>query len=590
MAKHLVRNFFGLLILYIIIIFGIFAIQFRQELSIFQNFQSLNLRLSGNSSQDGSEQTTLSNNFRASGNGIVIFASESNPVLLQNASGDTTPLVLQNWEQESENAFTLLFSNNVSLSFHADELGFDIRARIPNANDSLIIPYETEGAYNITEVLRNKIIVKSREKAFSMLAGNVTTNTLELSSRSNPIAQISLHEETKAFSFASIIGMANTTDLELDSAVTIARNHIVRAYETSQADRNNEKLVASYVAELALQGRYKEALANVPQSFIDGTNRTYFTAPYFNTLASMNQTLIRENENILFSMQYSLERSLLDVYKLDTFPSFLLQQNTTFITDILSLPGSMTNFEPTVEQAAGILDVYVVLSKTLPTSAALLEPVIEICIDVIQTSTTLTETTLSIIGDDGLNDKTFTAKVGSILKSYGSIASRPELEAGGTMFLISSLQDATLTNAITLAQMYPYIIADNPYYPHGDVLGYNNGSPIWMWNIVPEKDFSQDAEGNITLHLDFPVTEIYHSIITGIEPFEDIKIYGLIYATDFRFETYNAPGYVYEPDNKALLLRYRQRSEVEEMELIYTVIPEPEEGSTVEVEETSESI
>ncbi len=580
MAKYLVRRFFGLTVLYIIIIFGIFAIQFRKEMSIFQNFQSLNLRLSTDTSNTDETQTILSNNFRVSGNGIVLFATESNPVILQKESGQEIPLTLQTWEEQDENSFSLHFSNDIALNFHADEVGFDLQSIIPNSRDTVIIPYETASSYNITDVLKNKVIVKSREKSFSLLAGNITTSTLLLSSLTSTFAQVAAHEERQAFSYTSIVGMENATQEALDTLVTTAKNHIVRAFGTSQSDASSEKYIAAYVAEMATQGRYAEAIANVPASFINGNNRTYFTSPYFNTLVSMNQTLMQENENISFSMQYSLERNLLDVYKLDNFPTFLLQQNTSNIEAILQLPATMETFAPTVQQATGILDTYVTLAKYLPSSAALLEPVLEQCVIILENASSLNNELLSIISDDGAIDNAFAAKAGSVLKAYGELKARTDLIAGGTMLLSSALQNATLLPSSMIAYMYPYFTPDNPYYPHADVLGYNEGTPIWMWNIIPEKDYTVDTFGTITMQFDFPVTEIYHSIITGIKPFESIEIYGLDYATDSRFETYNAPGYVYIDDTGTLLLRYRQRNEIEEMRLIYEPLPpEPTEPS-----------
>ncbi len=573
MEKHLFRKFFGLIVLYIIIIFGIFAIQFRKELSIFENFQSLTLRLSSNTSQDGETLPTLSNNFRVSGNGVVVFASESSPIILQNNTNDSIPLVLQDWDRINDETFSLLFSNNVTLTFYADENGFAMSSTIPSEEASLIVPYETESVFNITDVQRNRIIVKSRDKAFSLMAGEVTTNSFSLSAGTTSIAQISPFEETQAFAFSSVVTMDNASEEALSLIQSQVRNHIVRSFESSQGDTTNEKFVAAYVAELASQGQYGEAIANVPSTFINGNNRSYFTAPYFNTLVAMHQTLLMENENISFSMAYSLERSLLEVFELDNFPTFLLQQRAEDIAPILALPASMENFVPTVQQATGIIATYVALSKSLPTSAMALEPVLDASLNAIQNAVSIDGSVLSITTDDGSIDRIFTAKVGSVLREYGALTTRLDLEAGGTMLLVSSLQEVSTIAAVTVSRMYPYVIPNNPYYPHADVLGYNNGTPVWMWNIIPEKEYFQDAAGTITMRFDFPVAEIYHSIIKGIEPFDGIEIYGLDYATDPRFETYDAPGYVYQSSDDTLLLRYRQRNEIEEMRLFYNETP-----------------
>ncbi len=568
MAKHLIRKFLGLTVLYIIIIFGIFAIQFRKELSIFQNFQSLSLRLSSTSQQENEQESTLSNTFRVTGNGVVFFASETNPVLLHNQNGQTIPLVLESWSDISESSFSLSFSHNISLLFSSFGNGFELSATIP-PDESITIPYGTASSFNLTDVIRNRSIIKSKDESFSLSAENVTTNTIALSANTTNNALVSPYIEAQAFSFVTLLGQQNASEEVYEQLTTQATNHIVRTFQTTQGQNANEKFVAAYVAELALQGRYNEALANIPTSFINGPNRTYFTAPYFNTLVAMNQTLTMENENILFSMQHSLDRSILDVYELDHFPEFLLQQPVDEIQNILRLPSQIESFEPTIQQAVGIVSSYMKLIQYQPSSANLLMPVLQQCIDIIQSSSTLQGSLLQLPNNQGSLSITFMAKAGSVLRDYGQHIDSPELIAGGTMLITSSLQNPTEISAATLAEIYPYI-TDNPYYPHGDVLAYNGDTPVWIWNIVPTKDYSISPNGTVSMSFDFPVTEIYHSIITGIEPYNGVEIHELDYATDARFETYNASGYVYIEETKTLLLRHRQRSEVELIRLFYT--------------------
>ncbi len=568
MAKHLIRKFLGLTVLYIIIIFGIFAIQFRKELSIFQNFQSLSLRLSSTAPQTDGEESTLSNSFRVSGNGVVFFASESNPLLLHTEDGQTTPLVLQNWQDLSENSFSLIFSQDVSLLFTSFGTGFELSSTIQD-NNTLTIPYETASSFNITDVIRNRSIIKSGSESFSLTAGDVTTSTITLSANTTTMARVSPFVEAQAFSYTALLGQPNASEEVFEQLTDQAKSHIVRSFQTTQGQNANEKFVAAYVAELSLQGRYAEAISNVPQSFINGTNRTYFTAPYFNTLTAMNQTLTMENENILFSMQHSLDRSLLDVYELDTFPEFLLQQQTSDIQDILTLPSRIEDFQPSIQEAVGIVAAYMRLIQYQPSSANLLTPVLQQCVDIIQSTSTQEGSLLNLPNNEGNISISFMAKAGSVLRAYAELIDSPELMAGGTMLITSVLQDPTSISTTTLADIYPYI-TDNPYYPHGDVLAYNGDTPVWIWNIVPAKDYSVSANGTVSMNFDFPITEIYHSIITGIEPYDGVEIHGLDYASDARFETYIASGYVYIEETKTLLLRHRQTSEVELIRLFYT--------------------
>ena len=76
-------------------------------------------------------------------------------------------------------------------------------------------------------------------------------------------------------------------------------------------------------------------------------------------------------------------------------------------------------------------------------------------------------------------------------------------------------------------------------------------------------------------------------ILNNVEPFKNIEIYGMKFRTDPRFETYNSSGYVYNARTKTLFLKYRQKSEIEVVRLIYK--EEPKEEVPVEEPESSET-
>lgn len=571
MTYHPVRNFLGLLVLYSIIIFGIFSLQFRSDSSILQKFGSLHLRLSNTSTQNKPEhmEYTLKNSFQVSSNGIVLFANDSTPLLLQNSQGESIPLVLQDWKETSLSSFTLLFSENVSLDFSSDGNSFDFHALLPTQESSIYIPYKTTDTYSVTDMQQNKIIFESKNETFSLQANNINEKTIILSSASGAIAQVTFHEKITRFSFSSVIDREKVSATSLALLSTQMRAKLVADYPSIQPNSLNENFVAAYVAELGSKGNYNDGRTNIPASFINGTKRTYFTAPYFDTLVRMNQTLDTENKNISYSMQYSIDRGILDVFELDAFPTFLLRQKSSDIASILSLPASLEVFEPTVSQATGILTAHTSLFAIQPASAALLEPVLERCIKVIEASCILTETSLSLVTDGVALDNTLAVKTGKALLDYGKIKSQADLQASGTLLIVSVLQNKAALDTSTMATIYPYVVDDNLYYPHSNILAYENGNPVWAWNIATSLKYSKVANGTIIIDMEFPVGEIHHMIITGIEPFSSIEIYGLPYNSDPRFEIYNAPGYVYIAETKTLLLKYRQRDSVERLRLFY---------------------
>ncbi|MFI3257154.1 MAG: hypothetical protein R3Y36_02525 [Spirochaetales bacterium] len=571
MAKHLIRNFLGITILYVIIIFGIFALQFRSESSFLQNFGSLTLHLVHELSQDGSNQadTVLKNDFTVSGNGLSLFANEENPLLLHAENDEMIPLTLQGWQENSQTSFSLFFSEDVTLSFLSFETGFDIIFHRPIQNSHVTIPYKTTINYESMELSGNQVTFNLKTDILSLQADQTTSNTLIVSSSKNAFVQVSPYEETPVFSLDAIIGHEDVSEQTLEVLISQMKGKIVRDFDSVQSDNLSEKFVAAYIAELAEQGRYAEALNNIPTSFINGTERTYFTTPYFNSLVRMNATLVAENESVATEMRASLSNSTLDIFESDNFPFYLLQQTSATVTPILSLPARLSTFDPTYEQAVGILATYIQLLSVQPTSAELLQPVLESCITVIKDMLLELQISPSYVSDSQNIEKVFLAKTGRTLLSYGEITSQTDLQTIGRMLLITVLQNSEALDSETLALIYPYIVVDNTFYPHAEVLAYENGKPIWSWNIAQSIDCYKDADGTLFIDIEFPQTQTYHMILHGIEPFRFVEIYNLRYATDPLFETYNAPGYIYQAQTETLLLKYRQRDPIEQMRLIY---------------------
>ena len=82
--------------------------------------------------------------------------------------------------------------------------------------------------------------------------------------------------------------------------------------------------------------------------------------------------------------------------------------------------------------------------------------------------------------------------------------------------------------------------------------------------------YTQAAETGLTLSVDFPEGQIHHVIFKGIPKFNTIYIYNMAYRTDPRFETYNSSGYVYKEEGYTLLLKSKQKQEVETVQMTYT--------------------
>ena len=114
MTNHIVQKFFRLLAVYCLIILGIFAIQFRNEILINKNIGSLRLSLHEISSPD--KKNTLKNTFQVVFRGITFYADQKSTVTFYNQDNSSEKAVLTNYEING-NTLSLQFDNKCELLF-----------------------------------------------------------------------------------------------------------------------------------------------------------------------------------------------------------------------------------------------------------------------------------------------------------------------------------------------------------------------------------------------------------------------------------------------------------------------------------------
>ena len=309
-----------------------------------------------------------------------------------------------------------------------------------------------------------------------------------------------------------------------------------------------EEVVMAYVAEMALNNKYKEALDSVPSSFKRSSRRTFRTTPYFGNLVDMNRTLAMQLNNDKTIIAQALTSDSLDIFtNWDIVHYILIMKGTENIHRLLSIPSSMQTFEPTLAQAAGILNLYSIFTKSDKSCADLLESVLDKCLEVIENEVKAQEIA--------------TLQTGAALVSYGSVAGRGDISATGRFILNTALFDLQAYDLRVLCEIYQMLVKDNIFYPRVIILDGETDptSPVWVFTAANEvkANFINDT---IELSYKFPMLESHYSFVVGVKSFKSIEIYGMNYRTDPRFESYNSSGYSYSADTKTLLLKTRHKA------------------------------
>ena len=191
MNRYSIQKMLGLIVLYSLIIVGIFALQFRNQSLFSKNFAQLRLTLSENHSENKTEKPFYDTFFIAY-KGITFYSDEdTKPSLIRN--GQKKNLVFQNWQELSENSFQLDFSTDdgEKIAVNCTVLGEDkdsisLTATVP-LGAQVEIPYKLSKSYTITDSSKQKITLKSSNTHTILSAPQIEEDIISLNSAQNKI-------------------------------------------------------------------------------------------------------------------------------------------------------------------------------------------------------------------------------------------------------------------------------------------------------------------------------------------------------------------------------------------------------------------
>lgn len=582
MYKHPVKKFLSLTILYSVIIVGIFFLQFRNESVFSKNAGQLRISLAQTQNSDGS--TSLKNSLQVSFKGISFSSDEVDPatITLSNQTGSEN-LTLVSYDQLSPLSYKLNFigqeEKKVSLIFNVSDTGSDaslsIQAEIPEEVDELFLPYKPASGFTVTEKYVSREILSSKNSLYSFIAAKIDDDKIRFTRR-NSTASYSIYDPSTVFSFSSIspdsvIAQESTYETLMKNFKTNLISQVVDSFKTPS--QLSESAVAAYISEMLSQGKYRDAVASVPESFRKGNRKTYFTAPFFGSLEAMNSSLLIHNENMKDMIQNAVESNSINIFSNEDLAEFIyFEGESQNIRSLLEMPAKFrdakqdTETKFSVSQAFGILHTYLRLSALKSPLAENLSSVLSDCVSSIEAACVHHENNIQLVENDAPVSTLVALETGATLLSYGKFIDSQELKTAGLALTNSAL--SMNLDLMTMATAYQ-ILVSNPYYPHYVVLKNKDGKKMWAWTASDRISYSEkDGVGTITTK--FPVGEIQHLIVNGVAPFSKIEIYNLSYHGDARFETYNTSGFFYKENTRNFFMKSRHKTENEIIKFTYT--------------------
>ena len=620
MAKHLPRRIFLLSLLYICIIFGILAVQFTNGNGFSVSIDSMMVTGTMESGDSGGGVPLLP--LHVAVNGLDFFVDDHTPVRAYTADGTAVSLKLAGMVRNATSV-TLKFTGNVAVNFAPERRGdsdhLTVTATMPTKYQKIAFPYKT--TRNARVERKDSLTLVSVGKKQFYFTG--TPSQPEPGLEPSAVRRLAIAGDSPSVSYRTWIPAKGLSVAELDGlpgASPAAYQRAVERYaaaalvsfkEAIQNGRLGEPLVASYVAEMGRIGMYQAAIESIPETYRNGSGRTWLTNTYLNNLErTWAGMVVREREDRA-ALSRKLTESNPSVFEFPDLVPYLVDRGSSILlADLARVAGGLSMESVSAVQAAGILEAYLDYPRYSTGGVNPFEALSESCERKIKASLVRIGNELYVSDDGKTIDTRGSLRIADVLMRYGSSApERASWKSAGRLLVVSLVSFAgdqpslppefalageggektgivaQGDQSLSPAALYPLVVIDNTWYPRAVSLATQAGPGVWAWTCARSVQVPFPQEGSMRITVSFPQGDTHYMVFKGIKPFDRIQIYGMEFHTDPRFETYNSSGYRYDAGTGTLYLKMRHKSEYEDVVLWFS--KEKPAGAQVEPAEAA---
>ncbi len=574
MFTQVLRKSLILLATYAFIIIGIFVFQFKNDSIISEKIGSLHITLLESTAEDNS--ISLKNKFTFMFNGITFSGNDEKPVIAQ-INGKKTPLSLVSWKKLSPLSCEFAFNHGIkllcSVSDETSKAYLLIDATLPKGVERISLPYGLSAGSTITNQADSKLRLSNKKNSWELAASDVESDKIVFTKKEHS-ASYAFFDSSRAFSFEMVASLDSANETNYINTIENFKSNLISSFAQVPADSSTvaEQEAVSYVAAMAERGKYNEALDAVPQAFKKSSSRTFLSGPYFDTLVKVNETLQRTLLGIADFIKTCNENGSIEAMGTPFVADYMcMHPGAESVQALLKNAAAMDYAESSMQIVAAVLNVYNELYEKDISLAQILKPAAQKCVEKIQNSCAVDNGNITLSERGTFLSVVQAVSAGDALYRYGLGVQNESYISAGRLIINSYLKESSSFDLKTLSDLYPIIVHKNNFYPHFEILSFDNGRAVWAFTCAENISYKNDNAGTVTLTIDFPLSYTHYVIIDGIERFQSIYIYDLAFRTDFRFETYNSSGYVYQRDTSTLLLKSRHKSQLETIRLVYNV-------------------
>ncbi len=608
--KHKSSRIVALIALYILIIFGIFVIQFTVGKTFSYTIGSISV--SGRHEVDKQGNTVPLLPLHIVSNGLNFYITEQNPIITETKDGKKLPVKVTSYIQ-AEDSFTVECSGGVSITFTAYLSGghdsLKINVKMPAEVTSIYFPWKLSQTARL-EREDNRIFLRYGKNRYIFKGGYGFENSNEeeteqphlVLSSDKPAAFYETYIQSQSLAFESIPNNHLASDEIYNETKKSFRDKALIYLENTIFSRScTEEAVTAYVAETASRNQYQKAIKTAEQISLPKEKKTYKSCTFFDNLIQNERGLALYDNEKLKIISADISQRNISVFENKKLIEYLVDHSKkNLIPALQKITETLTNEELNAHTAAGILEAALDYPLYFPNTKNVFMENAERCEKILKDSFFSIDEGLFISSDAKHIDTKKTLDAAEILIRYGK--EYPEKRTWkfvGQMLYSSILQysgeSASLpayfdiqgnaetklglmandTIILNADKLYRAAVTDNQVFPHKESLSLQAEHGIWAWSSANAINIIQNTAKIFSFRVDFKQGETHYLIIRGIRPFYRIQIHGIDFRSDQRFEIYNSSGYVYNERTGTLLLKLKHKKDNEEITLFLGRAPAP---------------
>ncbi len=608
--KHRLSRIVAITALYILIIFGIFVIQFTVGKTFSYNIGAMTV--SGRHDVDKAGNTAPLLPLHIVSNGLEFYITEKNPIIAHEQSGKDIYLTISAYKKQ-DNSFTIECSENISVTFFSDSKSdissVKISVSMPDNIKTVYFPWKLTQSARLERV-DNQIFLRYGKKRYVFKGGYGFENSDEsmadefphlILASVKPFAQYETYIESQSLAFESIPNQQLASDTAYEETKALFKKNAETALKNSISARTyNEQTLTAYISELASKNLYNKALKEAPAGLLPKEKRTYLSTPFYNNLVQNSKLLALKNSEDLKEINTDIGQKNANVFKFKSIIPFLVNTaKENLVHPLEAIANSVSDENLDMQTVAGILEASMDFSLYFPKRKNTFKMLEEKCENILKSSLLSVNNGLYISPDMQKIETEQTLYIASVLIRYGK--ENPEKNIWkfvgqmlySSIFLLTGNSSglpaffyiqgeapklglkADDTLILHAEDLYPMAVTDNNYYPHAESLAFQAEHGMWAWTSAKKITVTQNTAKNFSFKVDFKTGDIHHIILHGVRPFYRIQIHGIDFRTDQRFELYNSSGYVYDRTSKTLLLKLKHKKDSEDITLFFGEPPTP---------------